>query len=105
MINITSMTPEDLELIKNNLLEDYDDFWKPETLKDELMNNSSKYIIAKDSQNNILGFAGLWNGVYDFHITDIVVKKDLRNQGIGSILLEKLIEIGKLKKKRLLHWK
>ena len=98
MINVTDMTLEDLELIKDNLHEDFDDFWKYETLKDELINPSSKYIIAKENQNDILGFAGIWNGVYDFHITNIVVRKDLRGNNIGSILLKKLIELGKQNK-------
>ena len=41
------------------------------------------------------GFAGLWRAVDDIHITNIVVKKDLRQMGIGSLLLEKLIEVAK----------
>ena len=96
--SIKNMTLEDFKSIENSLLTDFDDFWQPETLKDELMNKSSKYIAAKEGQNNILGFAGIWNGVYDFHITDIAVRKDLRNQGIGSMLLEKLIELAKQNK-------
>ena len=98
MINVTNMNIEDFKLIEQNLLTDFDDFWQPEILEDELMNHSSKYIAAKDSENNVLGFAGIWNGVYDFHITNIVVRKDLRNQGIGSSLLEKLIELAKQNK-------
>ena len=97
-LNITNMTLNDLESIKINLIKDFDDFWSAETLEDELANRSSKYIVAKDSQNNVLGFAGIWNGVYDFHITNIVVRKDLRNQGIGSSLLKKLIKIAKQSK-------
>ena len=92
------MNIEDFELIKDILISDFDDFWKPETLRSELMNSFSKYIVAKDNQNNILGFAGIWNALYDFHITNIVVRKDLRNTGIGTVLLEKLIEIAKFNK-------
>lgn len=43
----------------------------------------------------LFGFASLWRAVDDIHITNIVVKKDLRQMGIGSLLLEKLIEIAK----------
>ena len=43
----------------------------------------------------MFGFASLWRAVDDIHITNIVVKKDLRQMGIGSLLLEKLIEIAK----------
>ena len=56
------------------------------------------YFVAKYNEN-ILGFAGIIIN-YDFtEISNIVVKKDFRNKGIGKILLEKIInESKKLKK-------
>lgn len=75
---------------------EFDDFWKPQNLKSELQNVSSKYIVAKEN-GEIVGFAGIWYSVDDAHITNIVVRKSYRNKGIGSLLLEKLIELAKLK--------
>ena len=75
---------------------EFDDFWKPQNLKSELQNVSSKYIVAKEN-GEIVGFAGIWYSVDDAHITNIVVRKSYRNKGIGSILLEKLIELAKTK--------
>lgn len=75
---------------------EFDDFWKPQNLKSELQNVSSKYIVAKEN-GEIVGFAGIWYSVDDAHITNIVVRKDNRNKGIGSLLLEKLIELAKVK--------
>jgi len=40
----------------------------------------------------ILGFGAIWIAVEDIHITNIVVKKNLRRKGIGKLLLDKLIE-------------
>ena len=94
MISISNMTINDFELIKNILHTDFDDFWKPETFKSELLNENSKYIVAK-RDGEILGFAGIWKSVDDVHITNIAVRKDSRNQGIATLLLEKLIEISK----------
>ncbi|MCL2354566.1 MAG: ribosomal protein S18-alanine N-acetyltransferase [Oscillospiraceae bacterium] len=95
MINISTMTLDDLKLIEPILNTAFDEFWKPESLKSELLNKNSKCIVAKNNSNEILGFASIWKSVDDIHITNIVVRKDLRKQGIGSILLEKLIEISK----------
>lgn len=95
MISIFDMTLSDLELIQDNLIKEFDDFWKPETLRNELINENSRYIISKNDKDEILGFAGIWKSVDDVHITNVVVKKDIRHQGIGSLLLEKLIEIVK----------
>lgn len=75
---------------------EFDDFWKPQNLKSELQNVSSKYIVAKEN-GEIVGFAGIWYSVDDAHITNIVVRKSYRNKGIGSLLLEKLIELAKTK--------
>lgn len=75
---------------------EFDDFWKPQNLKSELQNVSSKYIVAKEN-GEIVGFAGIWYSVDDAHITNIVVRKSYRNKGIGSLLLEKLIELAKPK--------
>ena len=91
---ITQMTNNDLEVIKDTLTIEFDDFWNYSTLSNELQNSNSSYIVCK-FKNNIIGFAGLWRAVDDIHITNIVVRKDLRKMGIGSILLEKLIEIAK----------
>ena len=92
---ISIMNISDLELIKDVLLSDFDDFWNIPTFESELLNPNSKYIVIK--QNNIIvGFAGLWKSVDDVHITNIVVHKNFRNQNIGSMLLSKLIEMAKL---------
>ena len=93
-VQISAMTFEDLELIKDILFTDFDDFWNYSTFKSELENLNSKYIVAK-IENKIIGFAGIWKAVDIIHITNIVTLKNLRNHGIGSLMLEKLIELAK----------
>lgn len=93
-LEIYNMTDYDLSLIKDILIDDFDDFWTYDVLQEELNNPNSEYFVAK-LENNILGFAGIWKAVDDVHITDIVVKKSERQTGIGSKLLEKLIQTAK----------
>ncbi len=88
------MTITDLDSIKDNLYTDFDDFWSYNIFKSELENENSKYIIAI-LNNEIIGFAGIWQVIDEAHITNIVVRKDFRKLGIGSLLLEKLISICK----------
>ena len=88
------MTFSDLDSISPILLTDFDDFWTVNTLKSELENDNSHYIVARIN-NQIVGFAGIWKSVDEVHITDIVVKKDFRGNGIGNVLLEHLISISK----------
>ena len=91
-VEICKMTILDLESIKDILMSDFDDFWNYNTLKNELLNPNSKYIVAKIDKT-IVGFAGIWKSVDDVHITNIVTAKNFRKQNIGSKLLLKLIQL------------
>ncbi len=93
-IEITSMTLNDLNQISNILISDFDSFWNNTILKDELKAENSNYIVAKSNQE-IVGFAGIKVMVDQADIMNIVVKKNLRNQGIGTLLLKKLIDLSK----------
>jgi len=94
MIEIKDMTFEDFEEIKENLQNEFDEFWTPSILKSELESSLSKYIVAKINKK-IVGFAGVIILPDDVEITNIVTKKDERKKGIGKLLLDKLIEITK----------
>ncbi len=92
---INKMTIEDLESIKNILASDFDNFWNFDVLEDELECDNSYVIVAKNTDNTIVGFAGLKTILDEADIMNIVVKKDFRHNGIGSILLENLINYSK----------
>lgn len=94
MYDITKMTLYDLNSIKDNLISDFDDFWNYSVFKSELESDSSHYLVVKDN-SKIIGFAGIKVTVPDCDIMNIVVKKDFRNQGIGSLLLKELINLSK----------
>lgn len=93
-IKIEKMTINDYELIKNILISDFDSFWSPEVLKEELLNKNSIYFVAKIN-NEIVGFSGIKIILDNCDIMNIVTKKSYRNQGIGSLLLEELINYSK----------
>ena len=91
-IEINKMKISDLDSISDILSSDFDDFWNYSVFKDELNNENSKYIVAKQN-DDIVGFAGIWIAIDEAHITNIVTKKVFRNNGIGSLLLKNLINL------------
>lgn len=93
-IEIMQMTLSDLDNISSTLQTCFDDFWSYNILKSELENPNSKYIVAK-MEETIIGFAGIIDTLDQMEITNIVVRKDMRNKGIGNILLNKLIQLSK----------
>ena len=94
MIEVYKMSLTDLESIKEILVSAFDDFWNYSTLKEELSNANSYYLVAK-LDNEILGFAGIKYVLNDADIMNIVVKKSKRKLGIGSLLLKNIIELCK----------
>ncbi len=93
-IKISKMTLDDFNDIKAILYSDFDDFWQEKTLEDELKNENSYYLVAKIN-DEIAGFAGLKIVLDEADIMNIVTKKIYRNLGIGSAILESLIEFAK----------
>lgn len=67
-----------LEDLSNITLADFDNFWNENMLKEELLNPSSYYIVAK-CENDILGFAGINLVLDEAHIANIVTKISNRN--------------------------
>ena len=94
-LKINKMSLDDLNSIKDTLLSDFDDFWNYNILKEELECASSYFLVAKNFNNDVVGFAGFKIIIDEADIMNIVVKKDFRNIGIGSVLLENLISLSK----------
>ena len=88
---IEKMNLTDLEQIKDILITDFDDFWNYSVLKNELNSKNSTYFVVKNENDKILGFAGIKIILDEAEIMNIVTKKDYRNQGIGKVLLDKII--------------
>ena len=91
-MEITEMTLEDLEQMKNTLYSDFDNFWSYNVLKQELVNYKTKYIIAKE-KNEVVGFAGISVIFDEATLNNIVVEKSCRGKGIGEEMLETLIDL------------
>lgn len=91
-LKIANMTLQDFKEIKDILISDFDDFWSPEVLKNEIIGENKKYIVAK-LENEIIGFCGLMINFDEIEIMNIVVKKVYRGKGVGNALLNEIIRI------------
>ena len=91
-IKIEKMTKEHLNQIKDILQEQFDEFWNENVLDKELENPLSEYVVAIEN-NEVVGYAGLWQPIDEGHITNIVTKKNKRGNHIGTKMLEELIKL------------
>ena len=55
-------------------------------------NNMAIYFVAVED-GKIIGYAGMWHVVVEGHITNVGVLEEARCKGVGSMLMEKLIEV------------
>lgn len=81
------------EKISNIILEslnNYDEFWNDNILKDELNNSNSEYYALIDNEG-VLGFGGIWLNIDEAHIMNIAVERDMRKRGYGNKILNFLI--------------
>ena len=93
---IEKMTKEHLNQIKDILKEQFDEFWNESVLSKELENPLSEYIVAIEN-NEVVGYAGLWQPIDEGHVTNIVTKKDKRGNHIGTKMLEEVIKLAKIR--------
>lgn len=94
-IKINKMTQEDLSILEATLISEFDDFWNFNVLKQEFLSDTSSLFVAKNEDNKILGFISVQFILDEASITNIVTKKQSRGQGIGSALLEYVINFSK----------
>ncbi len=87
-LSIVPMNLDDLEIIKNNLESDFDNFWNYNILENELKNSNSTYFCAKEN-DLIIGFSGINVILDEADITNIVVRKVYRNQRSWNFTIKK----------------
>ena len=93
-IKILPMSNSDIDAITPNFETEFDKFWNINTLKNDFSNPNSTYIIAK-IDDEIVGFAGFLKICDEANIMNIVTKVDKRQLGIGSKLMQALIDEAK----------
>ncbi len=104
--NCSSMGNANNVVIKETTLEHIDDIliiekasfttpWSRNAFIHEIKDNKFAIYISALVNNKVVGYAGMWQIFDEGHITNIAVHPDFRKNGIGSKLLEKLIEISR----------
>lgn len=69
--------------------------WSRDSFEYEVSkNNLAEYIIAK-SDDEIVGYAGMWKIIDEGHITNIAVHPDHRSKKVGTTMVQGLIDLAK----------
>lgn len=91
-IEISKMKVSDLDEIKDNLQNDFYDFWNYEIFKAELVNNTCSYLVLRYN-NEIVCFGGLKIILDEAELMIIATRQDKRGNGYAKYILKELINI------------
>lgn len=85
---------KDIDDIAHLETECFSDPWSKESIRDEIEKNPmSLYMVAEDTnERKTVGYAGLWQIFDEGHITNVAVSKKYRKCGIGTKVVESLLE-------------
>ncbi|HHW66409.1 ribosomal protein S18-alanine N-acetyltransferase [Defluviitalea raffinosedens] len=92
MIKIISMKEEHIPQIYEIEKSCFTIPWSKDAFEKELKENPLAYYIVAESKGNILGYAGMWKIADEGHITNIAVHPDFQHQGVGTLLMQGIIE-------------
>ncbi|MBQ7103117.1 MAG: ribosomal protein S18-alanine N-acetyltransferase [Anaerotignum sp.] len=93
MIEIVPMTEEHLDGVTALEEATFSIPWPRSEFEREIKeNNMAIYYVAVED-GRVIGYAGMWHVVVEGHITNVGVLEEARCRGVGSMLMEKLIEI------------
>lgn len=93
MIRYRQMTPEDVPVISKLEEETFSMPWSAEDFLQMIEKEDARYYVAEED-GELLGGCGVLLIVGEGNITNVVIKPEARNRGIGTGLLQYLIEEG-----------
>ena len=82
---------KDLPVVMELDREAFFDPWSLETWQRELQNPIAVWIV-EEVEREIVGYAGIWNVAGEAQVMRVAVRKALRNQGLGLLLTQELIQ-------------
>lgn len=91
MISIHKMEPRDLAAVHEINALSFSSPWSLDAIQKELYNELAYYLVARSCVETI-GFIGAWIVFDEVQITNIAVDPARRGQGVGKLLLARLIE-------------
>lgn len=66
--------------------------WSKESIKKEIVDNKQAIYLVALKHNEVVGYGGVWVILDEGHITNIAISPEFRGIGIGSLVLDGLIE-------------
>lgn len=93
-MEIRNMLPEDIDQVVEIENESFSRPWSKRSFEESLEKSDYIFIVA-DNRGVIVGYCGLYVVMDEANITNVAVKEEYRNKGVGYVIIEDLIERAK----------
>ncbi|WP_434564530.1 ribosomal protein S18-alanine N-acetyltransferase [Thermoanaerobacterium thermosaccharolyticum] len=97
VIKIRPMTKSDIDDVIEIESLSFSVPWSKESFTMEVTMNKCAHYIVAEADEKIAGYGGFWVVIDEGHITNIAVHPDFRGKGVGSAIVEGLIDLAKKK--------
>lgn len=95
MIELIPLELQYCEEVADIAKENLPEAWSLSGIQDVLRYSDNIYYVARQTDNReIVGFAGIMLIADEAELLNIAVRKDFQGQGVGQLLLEKVMEKG-----------
>jgi len=92
---VRPMTVEDLDGVMSVEFDSFLTPWSRTAFEEELTQNRlARYLVA-EQDGTVIGYAGTWLVINEAHVTNVAVSGHRRREGIGRLLMEKLMGLSK----------
>lgn len=88
MIDIVPFRKEHLDKVYDIELDSFSIPWSKNDLERDIFENKLSLYLVALYNGEVCGYAGLWHVVTEGHITNIAVKNEYRNLGVGHMLMK-----------------
>ncbi len=93
MIKIREMTIEDVDNVHVIEKEQFVVPWTKDSFIRELTENVCGLYYVAEVDGVIAGYIGLWHVITEGHMTNVAVLKKYEGMGIGTMLMQKIIDV------------
>lgn len=95
-VSYRRMTVDDIDGVLMIEQEAFSQPWTREAFMQEMTTNlHAYYVVAENSDRQIVGFCGMWLVMDESHITNVAVTEQVKGRGIGEGLMREAIRVSK----------
>lgn len=94
-VTFRKMTLHDVDKVYEIEKESFTLAWTKEAFEQEMVKNEFAYYVVAETEEDIIGYCGMWLVIDEAHITNIAISPSQRGKKLGEALMKAAIDAAK----------